>query len=783
MNISILSNAFEEWVNTFEGISRQCQHISDLSDGIVLFEVAADIDPKWFKLIRSAEMGDNWVLKYNNLKKLHKLVTRYIEEKLGQTLSELDPPNLNAIAKTGDTIEVLKLCELVIAIAVQCERNQHYIHKIQSLPHTSQHALMLSLEQIMAALNSGLRSAKESEIEVAPMEQQLAQLRMERDDLARSKQGLLVDFTVMNKKYDDLCREKEEMRLRIRDLEKFTIPHQTGKSRSDILMRTEMDHLRADLQKSEERRQDQELMINNQMKLISDLSRSEAELRERADEAAFLKDELDEHKHAVERLQKTENVIEKYKKKLEEGADLRRQMKLVEEQNHDLLERNREIEEEYRKVLAFKSLMESYKEQILVLETKASALVKDKVQQEHELRKQGLQLLQLEAGRARDAEQIQVLEETVKELEFSSGGGGQPLSHDLDTDMVGSPRSSNINTMSTTSLKLRISQLEREVETLKEERQETGGSRATVLQHLLDDANKSKSQFEKDYLQEHQAKMTAEGELDRIRSGKGDESEVAFALQMMLNGCEKELFQAKNTLTEKEVVFEKTKKDLAVAQSDLSMVGDDKLAALADWKASNSKELTLLQREHEEQQQQLTKLEQENKQYLTELNRVLTEKDGLSKLSMEQKDTMLQQERAKSGQMMASMSREQLEDANRQLEEQLAQVMAQKEQYSIKLRRAKDFIMQQDAIIKDGQPGSPQGELISRDEEIESLKREMRTVQEQGRREQRMIASAWHDHLKRGLREAILSQHQRLAPTSWLGVQRRVFASQLGSRS
>ena len=75
-------------------------------------------------------------------------IDRYIEEKLGQSLSELDPPNLNAIAKAGDTIEVLKLCELVIAIAVQCERNQHYIHKIQSLPHTSQHALMLSLEQV-----------------------------------------------------------------------------------------------------------------------------------------------------------------------------------------------------------------------------------------------------------------------------------------------------------------------------------------------------------------------------------------------------------------------------------------------------------------------------------------------------------------------------------------------------------------------------------------------------------------------------------------------------------
>ncbi|KAF9213864.1 hypothetical protein BGZ59_004732 [Podila verticillata] len=779
MNVSILCNAFEEWVNTFDGISRQCQHISDLSDGIVLFEVAADIDPKWFKLIRSAEMGDNWVHKYNNLKKLHKLVTRYIEEKLGQSLSELDPPNLNAIAKSGDPIEVLKLCELVIAIAVQCERNQHYIHKIQSLPHTSQHALMLSLEQIMAALNSGSGPAKESEIEVTPMEQQIAQLHMERDDLARSKQGLLAEFSIMNKKYDELFREKEEMRLRIRDMEKFTAPaHQTGKSRSDILMRTEMDHLRADLQKSEERRQDQELMINNQMKLITDLSRSEAELRVQADEAAHLKDKLDEHKHAMERLQKTENVIEKYKKKLEEGADLRRQIKQIEEQNNDLLERNREIEEEYRKILAFKILMEAYKEQMQVLEARNNALAKDKLQQEHELRQQAVQLHQLEAGRARDMEQIQMLEETVKELEFS-GGGGQPLSQDLDTDMTGSPHP-NSNTMYITSLKLRISQLEREIETLKDERQETGGSKATVLQHLLDDANRSKSQFEKEYLQEHKAKMMAEGELDRIRAGKGDESEVAFALRTMLNTSEKELSEAKNALAEKEIVFEQTKKELSVAQSDLHMVGDDKLAALADWKVNNNKEFNLLQLEHEEQQRQLTKLEQENKQYITQLNRVLTEKDGLSKLSMEQKDTMLQQERAKTVQMLAHMSREQLEDANRQLEEQLALVLAQNDQYSVKLKRAKDFIVQQDTIIKES-PG-PQGELISRDEEVESLKREMRMVQEQGRREQRMIASAWHDNLKRGLREAILSQHQRLAPTSWLGVQRRVFASQLGSR-
>lgn len=59
----------------------------------------------------------------------------------------------------------------------------------------------------------------------------------------------------------------------------------------------------------------------------------------------------------------------------------------------------------------------------------------------------------------------------------------------------------------------------------------------------------------------------------------------------------------------------------------------------------------------------------------------------------------------------------------------------------------------------------------------------MRDMQIQVRREQALMTSAWHDQLKKGLRENVLTQHQRLAPTSWLGVQRRVFSSQLGVRN
>ncbi|KAG0216647.1 hypothetical protein BGX33_012402 [Mortierella sp. NVP41] len=767
-------------------------HISDLSDGIILFEVAADIDPKWFKLIRSADMGDNWVHKYNNLKKLHKLVTRYLEEKLGQSLTKLDPPNLNMIAKDGDSLEVLKLCELVIAVAVQCDRNQYYIQKIQSLPGTSQHALMISLEQIILALNSG--SARESDMEEINMDQEMAQLHQERDELERGNQNLMQELATMNLKYDELLTEKEELKQRIRDLEKASA-HASQSGKSDFLMRTEIDHLRQDLHKSEERRQEQEILINNQLKAISDLSRAEADLRVKADEAVRLKDKLDEYKHAIDKLQKTENVIEKYKKKLEEGADLRRQMKVLEDQNLELLDRNREVEEEYRKVLAFKSLMESYKEQILTLEDKNSTLAKEKNKIEYEARQQHQQFQQVEADRLRDSEQIQLLEDKIRELEFAGVQEGTPLSSDLQ-DMETDDMETSLmgqRTTQTTELKLTISRLEREIQSLKEDKQDEGGSRATVLQHLLDDANRSKAKFEQDYLEEHQAKIVIQGELDRIRSGKGDESEVAFALRSTLNSCERELSETKKTLAEMETNLEQTKKELVIVQSDLHMVGGDRMSALGEWKLSNSKEFQSLQDDHTKLIEKTQALEAENKHYLSQLNQVLTEKDGLSKMELEQRDRMLQQERTQSGEALEAHTREQLETKNRHLEQQLEQMTQQMNQYSIKLNRAKEFIVQQDAIIKDSktsQPaegyseavGSLQSELATKEEEVESLKRQMREMEIQVRREQQLMTSAWHDQLKRGVRDNVLSQHQRIAPTSWLGVQRRVFSAQLGVR-
>ncbi|KAL0072932.1 hypothetical protein F4703DRAFT_1166098 [Phycomyces blakesleeanus] len=139
-----------EWINSFN-ISHHCKHITDLSSGITLFEVLADIDSTWFKLIRSTDVGDNWVLKVNNLKKLDKLLSRYITEVLGEDHKKLPAVDLTKIAKDANFRELHKLCKLVLYVAVHCSRNQIYIEKIQELSEEKQHALMLNIHEVRKA--------------------------------------------------------------------------------------------------------------------------------------------------------------------------------------------------------------------------------------------------------------------------------------------------------------------------------------------------------------------------------------------------------------------------------------------------------------------------------------------------------------------------------------------------------------------------------------------------------------------------------------------------------
>jgi protein HOOK3 len=78
--------------------------------------------------------------------------------------------------------------------------------------------------------------------------------------------------------------------------------------------------------RSEDRRQETELLVEKQNRKIAENERKIEEMSKTVSQVDQLRDQLEEFNHTEEKLHKMENAIEKYKKRLEDSADLRRQI-------------------------------------------------------------------------------------------------------------------------------------------------------------------------------------------------------------------------------------------------------------------------------------------------------------------------------------------------------------------------------------------------------------------------------------------------------------------------
>ncbi|KAI8636085.1 hypothetical protein BD408DRAFT_356321 [Parasitella parasitica] len=153
--------AIVQWINTFTNISHQISHTQDLSDGIILFEVVSDID-KYFKSIAMVDVGTNWVLKKNNLKKLLNLVYRYYEDVLGMLTTGFPKPDLDTIAKNSDTAGIVQLCKFILTIAVMCPNNMKYIERIQEMSPANQNHVKSFIEETLEFTETSKRAQEAS---------------------------------------------------------------------------------------------------------------------------------------------------------------------------------------------------------------------------------------------------------------------------------------------------------------------------------------------------------------------------------------------------------------------------------------------------------------------------------------------------------------------------------------------------------------------------------------------------------------------------------------------
>ncbi|KAF8652701.1 hypothetical protein AX16_004205 [Volvariella volvacea WC 439] len=831
-------DAFINFFATF-ALARPVTTINDLSDGASLFEILQIVDSEYFPQSSrlSTQPSDNWVLRFSALKRLYRLMTQYFADVLQKPTSGLDVPDLQAMAKDYNPVATLIMCRLTIAIGVQCEKNKEFIDKIQLLREEDQHCLMKAIEQVMAKIASA--GAKQSVGEASMTEDdhyyriqsERSQIFSEKETLEKVYQSLLEEHRTLQTSYDDLALEKEDLLARLRDADNRVESRRNEKA--DAYMKAEIDRLRLELQKSEENLALSESELDKQTGLVTDLTRKIEELQVQVDQAVKLKDQLDEYRHAADRLQKTENVMEKYKKKLQEGADLRQHVKSLEKQNADLVDKNASLEEEYRKVVAFKPLMESYKSQIGELEAKQAVKNQEIQTLKFELEQNRTKLRITEEERKRDSETLELYQERVRELELQSqkpiaprkakttdGGTSAPGTEEkpsgmeiIDADQgvedredddhadqgLGGELEDALSGTTMTDLKIQIRKLKRELETVR--KREVDASRVLVLENLLEDANRMKARYENDYLAAHREKLVLQRDLEEIRAGKsmGDGAEAAIALRQRLNETVEQLESLRKDYAGLEVKHETANRELTIAKSDLNLVNKDQLDILAALRESVNEDKAAMEQDIERLKKMNKDLSEKNRMQLEQVNTLLLEKVNLQTEGIGHREKALQYQRD-FGDLRASLSGKDIpQDVKARLLELHEENVSLKEANKTtmeKLVKARQFIKAQDKLFKEqhatslsmsasGTFGEAEASFRSQikvlEEELAREKQLLAECHKRYRREQELMLSAIHSMGTKTARGHLGGQQQigRPEPTSWLGVQRKTLGPTL----
>ncbi|KAI8142799.1 hypothetical protein BJV82DRAFT_516191 [Fennellomyces sp. T-0311] len=425
-------------------------------------------------------------------------------------------------------------------------------------------------------------------------------------------------------------------------------------------------------------------------------------------------------------------MLEKYKRKVEDTTDLKRQIKALEDQNTSLLERSHQVEDEYRKVLAFKTLMDSYKEQVQQLETSNREILKEKNRLEEELHTTTQTCQYLETDRDQKMEQVQMLEEQIREMEL----GGE------------------------------VAQVKQEIDGIKSSKE-----KLEKVQSVLCKWNEQlpTDSFAKEYAGVVEERDQLRKELAQIRNGIPDsllnQTQTIMAFRSRILDLEKEATFLKDSTI---------KLETAVVQGTSSVAKD--AASLQGY-----------EKEHSKIQERLNRLEDITKMQLHDINRMLVEANYLHGINS---DGAL-----KDRPTLTDKELETIKEQNASLQIHVLHLQEEINESQGKIRKVRDMIKLYTQLLEEmtarfsangGRRSEEPAALLSRtprskEEENDLLKKQIHDVRVQSRREQQLIISAWYDLARRNHREGV-GISIRSTPSSWLGRQRKILDSQLRKR-
>ncbi|XP_078505620.1 girdin isoform X2 [Lissotriton helveticus] len=345
------------WVKTLGVLPRGGQTILDeyvaLVDGIFLSEVMLEINPKLANQRLNMKVNNDTSLRVQNIAILVKQIKSYYQETL-QQLIMMPLPNVLIIGKNPfseqGTEEVQKLLLLLLGCAVQCEKKEEFIERIQGLDFDTK-----------AAVASHIQEVTHNPENVFDLQS------MEMTDLSPEDYEALLRNTAFNLKR--LVDERDEYSETIVELSEerdcLHFPSHTSAAQSPSgspgMRRTESrQHLSVELAdaKAKIRRLRQELEEKTEQFLDSkqELEHLEAEVKRLQQEnlnlhsdarsARVYRDELDALREKAIRVDKLESEVIRYKERMHDIDFYKARVEELKEDNQVLLETKAMLEDQ-----------------------------------------------------------------------------------------------------------------------------------------------------------------------------------------------------------------------------------------------------------------------------------------------------------------------------------------------------------------------------------------------------------------------------------------------------
>ncbi|KAM4721515.1 protein Hook homolog 1 [Rhinophrynus dorsalis] len=365
------------WLQTFN-TAAPCKTIQDLTSGVTMAHILHEIDCTWFDetwLTRfKHDVGNNKRIKLNNLKKILQGIVDYYREFLDQHISEFLLPDLNQIAEHSDPTEMGRLLQLILGCAVNCDKKQEHIQIIMTLEESVQHVVMTAIQELMS---KDTLDSPTSDLS-GDLEQQLRrtidalhEAQAEKEELKQRCEELDLQVAALLDERNSLLTENELQNERINQLDTFEEPS-TIMAKKYYQMQIQVEQLQEENFRLEAAKDDYRVHCEELEKQLIETQNRNDELSSLAEESRALKDEIEVLRASADKASKLESTMEVYRKKLEDLADLRRQVKSLEDTNLMYMHNTVSLEDELKKANAARAQLETYKRQVQDLHSKLS---------------------------------------------------------------------------------------------------------------------------------------------------------------------------------------------------------------------------------------------------------------------------------------------------------------------------------------------------------------------------------------------------------------------------